>query len=1075
MRRTRDRGGVKLFTLFFIILLIVLGGAGYFFGVNPKGRKALAGLLKQFVKDKPDDGGKEPVEPPTTPAQPRPEPENPARQAANVFVEAGRDALKDGNIKFAKRMIAEALAQDPGNPDALILKVKVTEAEMLAEAQPSPEPEPEKGPTPEEEASIERSRAQAFLVAGDIPSAEKHARRAVELAPDSASSRDMLKAVLLAKKQAEKPPAPVEDKKSEASRFVEAAATCEDNEDFASAAAFLLKAIELDPKNSEAARALKRVNNALKREKQNTEKRDQELLSLKAEFEKKLAALEAKKAEPAAPDPEKLALEEELRQLRHAIDQKAAETPSPAEDNQTRAAALLRQAKDFLISGAESTARDVALKALTLDPTNQDVAAFLQKLDDAARVEPPTPAPVEPAAPSPEEQAAAERARAQAFLAAGDIATAERHARRAVELAPAVSESSDLLKAVLLAKKEAETPPVPVTDNKSEAARFVEVARTCEDNQDYASAAAFLRKAIGIDPSNAGAVAALQRVNDALRQERRQDDSGKLQEQLLALQDEIKRTRAELEAKKAEPVTPAAPNPEKSALEEKVRLLEESIRNTAARAASAAEDNKQRALALVTQAKDFLITGALGTAKEVALKALTLDPNNREITALIGRIDEAITKQAAETTPEVAAPPKGPTDQEKALELFTQAKRLFDAGALTTARDLAMKGVDLDPANADIANLLGKIEAAIKKEQEPEPAVVTQPEGPTHKERALELFTQARRLYNAGAFSSARDVILKAMDLDPANADIADLLGKIDAAIKKEHEPEPAVVTQPEGPTPKEKALELFVQAKRLYDVEAFSSAKEVALKAMDLDPANADVAELLRKIEAAMKKPEPTPAVVTQPEGPTPRERALELLAAAKSLHAQGALNSALNTAKKALDLDPRNPEITSFVAMLEREARGQTTTTQPADVEPLPGTTITTTTTTTTEPDAAAERELVKAVAGAIESLDGALETADAEKFLSLLSAELSNAERDNLEDFLRLARNVKVERAGAPTLKKQNEDGTVEFFWPYKLSYEMAGQKIERDIQMTYLLARGPSNRIEVLQTTAAPKAE
>ena len=166
-------------------------------------------------------------------------------------------------------------------------------------------------------------------------------------------------------------------------------------------------------------------------------------------------------------------------------------------------------------------------------------------------------------------------------------------------------------------------------------------------------------------------------------------------------------------------------------------------------------------------------------------------------------------------------------------------------------------------------------------------------------------------------------------------------------------------------------------------------------------------------------------------------------------------------------MELDPTNPDITAFVALVEKELAER----DRPEVEPLPSDTHA----VTPSPRAETERELIKAASVTIQSLDSALQGGDADKFLSLLSTELADAERDNLADFVRLAKNVKVERTGAPDLQKRNQDGSVQVVWPYRLSYEMAGQKIEQDVQMTYLMARSDTGALTVLRTAAALPAK
>ncbi|MBN1809644.1 MAG: tetratricopeptide repeat protein [Planctomycetes bacterium] len=334
-------------------------------------------------------------------------------------------------------------------------------------------------------------------------------------------------------------------------------------------------------------------------------------------------------------------------------------------------------------------------------------------------------------------------ARARAFLEAGDLEKAEEYARSAVDADPADTEAIQVLRSVLIARKPVPAAPRAEDDSAVRTRQLVDVARECLANEDFTSARSFANKALELTPGDDSARSLLAEIN---REARAAATRGNTQDVLLAeinrLRQEVSSARAEINKSSTVPVAQqdtTAMDELRLELDRKLRMLDEAEKRRDS-------ENSQRAASLAKQARMLLDQGSYDAAREVAVRALALVPEDPELPILINRIEkarrDALQKEAASSPAPVIQPapvsqpepvstvkPPEQDPAEKARALLASARLLAQAGSVQAARSTGLRALEIDPSNVDIISFLASLEEKpqVLPAPRPEPASTPEP------------------------------------------------------------------------------------------------------------------------------------------------------------------------------------------------------------------------------------------------------------------------------------------------------------------------------------------------------------
>ena len=346
-------------------------------------------------------------------------------------------------------------------------------------------------------------------------------------------------------------------------------------------------------------------------------------------------------------------------------------SPSPEDlRKQAQADVYVKEAENALAKGNIDSAGDMVEKALALIP-NHSQALRLQvevvRKKGERRVEEerqkrlasemaPKPVPVVPSPPVVEKPSANDLlVRAKAFLAAEDLVKAEEYARRAVDADPANAEAVQVLKSVLAAKKPA--PAVPVNEsaaNAEKAAALVKQSRILLGQGHYDAAREVAVRALSITPEDAS---------------------------ITALITEIEQTRKAAEASKPAPVVVVPPTPQPvvapvvtTPTPQPAPVVTPPTPQPAPVVVQptpvqpAVQDSAEKAKALLASAHILADSGSTEAARATGLRALELDPSNRDIIMFLNTLEAK--PKLVETTP-VSSTSK-PTTPDTTTPVFVQ-------------------------------------------------------------------------------------------------------------------------------------------------------------------------------------------------------------------------------------------------------------------------------------------------------------------------------------------------------------------------------------------------------------------
>jgi tetratricopeptide (TPR) repeat protein len=320
--------------------------------------------------------------------------------------------------------------------------------------------------------------------------------------------------------------------------------------------------------------------------------------------------------------------------------------PSPEDiRRQTQADVYVKEAGDALTKGNIDVAGDMVEKALALVP-NHSAALKLQvevvRKKGERRVEEerqkrlasetaPKPVPVVPAPPVVEKPSANDLLiRAKAFLAAEDLVKAEEYARKAVDADPANAEAVQVLKSVLAAKKP--VPAAPVNDNAAnaeKAAALVKQSRSLLVQGHYDAAREVAVRALSITPEDTSITALITEIEEA-----RKAAEPPKSAPVVA----VAPTPQPVVAPVVAPPTPqpapvvVTPTPQPATVVTQPATQPVPVQ-------PAVQDSAEKARALLASAHILADTGSVEAARATALRALELDPSNRDIIAFLGTLE----------------------------------------------------------------------------------------------------------------------------------------------------------------------------------------------------------------------------------------------------------------------------------------------------------------------------------------------------------------------------------------------------------------------------------------------------
>ena len=158
---------------------------------------------------------------------------------------------------------------------------------------------------------------------------------------------------------------------------------------------------------------------------------------------------------------------------------------------------------------------------------------------------------------------------------------------------------------------------------------------------------------------------------------------------------------------------------------------------------------------------------------------------------------------------------------------LTQATSQFQSGDLDGARTRANRVLELSPSNTDARDLIGQIDQAQEEKNQ--------------RDAVAALITQSREAMNRKDFDEALSLANEALEQDPANTEIQNLLQSIQQAKEDEQK--------------RQEIAELFLKADAAMSRQDFDEAETQARAAFDIIPDYPDAVAYLKKIDEARER----------------------------------------------------------------------------------------------------------------------------------------------------------------------------------------------------------------------------